>query len=116
MLDLDRVNCVYVSGTRALVADLCLRLAFITCGPVQLEGALAELVDHTRRRIWTRAIGRTELQRYRELYQLISTRLFAGRPLVHVRFDTDLGDGFAVHDGDLENVYFSTSALSRRAA
>jgi ABC-type multidrug transport system ATPase subunit len=98
------------------VADLCPRMAVLAGGRIQLEGAPLELIERTRGRIWTKAIERAELDCYKERYQLISTRLFAGRTLVHVLSDSDPGDGFAVHDGDLEDVYFSTLALSRRAA
>jgi ABC-type multidrug transport system ATPase subunit len=98
------------------VADLCPRMAVLAAGRIQLEGAPLELIERTRGRIWTKAIERTDLDRYKERYELISTRLFAGRTLVHVLSDADPGDGFAVHEGDLEDVYFSTLALSRRAA
>jgi len=63
-----------------------------------------------------KAIERTDLDIYRERFQLISTRLFAGRTVVHVVSDKDPGHGFAALEGDLEDVYFSTLAASRRAA
>ena len=47
---------------------------------------------------------------------MISTRLFAGRTVVHVLSDADPGDGFAPVEGGLEDVYFSTLAAARRAA
>jgi ABC-type multidrug transport system ATPase subunit len=111
-------NIVVILSTHIVedVADLCPRMAVLAAGQIQLEGAPAELIERTRGRIWTKAIERTEMERYKERYQLISTRLYAGRTLVHVLSDTDPGDGFAVHDGDLEDVYFSTLAQSRRAA
>jgi ABC-type multidrug transport system ATPase subunit len=111
-------NIVVILSTHIVedVADLCPRMAVMAAGRIQLEGAPAELIERTRGRIWTKAIERTEMERYKERYQLISTRLYAGRTLVHVLSDTDPGDGFAVHDGDLEDVYFSTLAQSRRAA
>jgi len=52
----------------------------------------------------------------REAHEVISTRLFAGRTVVHVLADHDPGDGFAPAAGGLEEVYFSTLARSRRAA
>ena len=47
---------------------------------------------------------------------MISTRLFAGRTVIHVLADADPGDGFEPVAGGLEDVYFSTLARSRRAA
>jgi len=98
------------------VADLCPRMAVLAGGRIQLEGAPLELIQATRGRIWMKEIQRTELDSYKERYQLISTRLFAGRTLVHVLSDTDPGTGFNSVEGDLEDVYFSTLAQSRRAA
>jgi hypothetical protein len=91
-------------------------MAALASGRIQLEGAPLELIQRTRGRIWKKAIERAELDRYKERYELISTRLFAGRTVVHVLADTDPGNGFAALEGDLEDVYFSTLAQSRRAA
>jgi hypothetical protein len=63
-----------------------------------------------------KAIERGELDSCREKYELISTRLFAGRTIVHILADADPGDGFQPVEGGLEDVYFSTLAASRRAA
>jgi ABC-2 type transport system ATP-binding protein len=49
-------------------------------------------------------------------YEVLSTRLYAGRTVVHVLADQDPGDGFAVVDAGLQDVYFSTLAHARRAA
>jgi len=98
------------------VADLCPRMAVLAGGRVQLEGAPLDLIQRTRGRLWRKTIARADLDTYRERYQLISTRLFAGRTVVHVLSDTDPGDGFSALEGDLEDVYFSTLAQSHRAA
>ncbi len=63
-----------------------------------------------------KAIERGELERYREKYELISTRLFAGRTVIHILSDADPGDGFAPADAGLQDVYFSALAHARRAA
>ena len=63
-----------------------------------------------------KVIDRADLDDYREKYEVISTRLFAGRTVVHIMSDNDPGNGFADVEGGLEDVYFSTLAHSRRAA
>ena len=98
------------------VADLCPRMAVLAGGRIELEGEPLELIQRTRGRIWMKAIERAELDSNRERHQLISTRLFAGRTVIHVLSDTDPGNGFTAVEGDLEDVYFSTLAVSRRAA
>ena len=70
----------------------------------------------TRGRIWTKTIERDEVESHRERLEIISTRLFAGRTVIHVLSDIHPGDGFAPVEGGLEDVYFSTLAHSRRAA
>src|SRR3954469_7551720 len=60
------------------VSDLCPRMAVLAEGRIQLEGAPLELIHATRGRIWMKVVDRGELDRYKEKYELISTRLFAG--------------------------------------
>ncbi|HEX8625869.1 MAG TPA: ABC transporter ATP-binding protein [Allosphingosinicella sp.] len=111
-------NVVVILSTHIVddVADLCPRMAVLAGGRIQLEGAPIDLIRATRGRIWMKAIDRAELERYRSEYELISTRLFAGRTLVHILSGTDPGNGFEPVEGGLEDVYFSTLAQSRRAA
>jgi ABC-type multidrug transport system ATPase subunit len=98
------------------VADLCPRMAVLAAGRIQLEGAPGELIARMRGRLWRRTIGRSDIARYRDAHDVISTRLFGGRTVVHVVADADPGDGFERFDGDLEAVYFASLARSRRAA
>ena len=111
-------NVVVILSTHIVedVSDLCPRMAVLANGRIQLEGAPLELIRSTKGRIWMKVIERGELERYREKYELISTRLFAGRTVIHILSDSDPGDGFASVEGGLEDVYFTTLAQSRRAA
>ena len=111
-------NVVVILSTHIVedVHDLCPRMAVIADGRIRLEGAPAELVERTRGNIWTKTIDRDALDAHRERYEVISTRLFAGRTVIHVLADSDPGDGFAPASGGLEDVYFSTLVQSRRAA
>jgi ABC-2 type transport system ATP-binding protein len=111
-------NVVVILSTHIVadVSDLCHRVAVLTDGRVQREGAPQELIHATRGRIWRKVIERRELDRLREQYELLSTRLLAGRTVVHILSDRDPGNGFTPIDAGLEDVYFSTLAESRRAA
>ena len=111
-------NVVVILSTHIVedVADLCPRMAVLAGGKIQLEGAPLELIRATRGRIWMKVISRSELEAYRAGHNLISTRLFAGRTVIHILADTDPGEGFTTVEGGLEDVYFSTLAQSRRAA
>ena len=98
------------------VSDLCPRMAVLADGRVRLEGAPQELIARTRGTIWMRVVDRAELAACRERHDVLSTRLFAGRTVVHVLSSEDPGDGFTAVDAGLEEVYFSTLAHARRAA
>ena len=98
------------------VSDLCPRMAVLSDGRIRLEGAPLDLIAATRGRIWMKVIDRHELDDYKQRYELISTRLFAGKTVIHILSDQDPGNGFAAVEGSLEDVYFTTLAQSRRAA
>ncbi|HEX8401845.1 MAG TPA: ABC transporter ATP-binding protein [Allosphingosinicella sp.] len=111
-------NVVVILSTHIVedVSDLCPRMAVLAGGRIQLEGAPLELIRGTKGRIWMKVIDRGELDAYKQRYEVISTRLFAGRTIVHILADRDPGEGFEAVAGGLEDVYFSTLAQSRRAA
>jgi len=115
-------NVVVILSTHIVedVSDLCHRMAVLTDGRVQVEGSPQELIRAARGRIWMKVVDRAELPHVREQYEILSTRLAAGRTMVHILSDRDPGDGFTAADASLEDVYFSTLAAtrtqSRRAA
>jgi ABC-2 type transport system ATP-binding protein len=98
------------------VADLCPQMAVLAEGRILLEGAPLNLIEATRGRIWQKTIDRSALDAYRADHRVISTRLFAGRTIIHVLKDSSPGEGFETVAGGLEDVYFSTLDASRRAA
>lgn len=111
-------NVVVILSTHIVedVSDLCPRMAVLASGRIQLEGAPLELIASTRGRIWRKTIDPRELESYRVRYEILSTRLFGGRTILHILSDHDPGDGFILAETGLEDVYFSTLAQARRAA
>ncbi|MEG1451849.1 ABC transporter ATP-binding protein [Brevundimonas sp.] len=109
-------NVVIILSTHIVedVADLCPRMAVLAGGRIQLEGAPLALIDSLKGRVWRTAIEKSELEDYRQRFEVISTRLFAGRTLIHVLSDTSPGAAFEPVSGNLEDVYFSTLSASRR--
>lgn len=97
------------------VADLCPRMAVLAGGKIQLEGAPLDLITRSRGTVWAKTIERDQLAEHSTRFEVISTRLFAGKTIIHVLADNDPGNGFDAVDGGLEDVYFSTLARSRRA-
>jgi ABC-2 type transport system ATP-binding protein len=109
-------NVVVILSTHIVedVADLCPRMAVLAAGQIQLEGAPLALIEQARGTVWAKAIRRDELADVHERHELISTRLFAGRTIVHILSEVDPGDGYAPVAGGLEDVYFATLARTRR--
>ncbi|TPE63945.1 ABC transporter ATP-binding protein [Sandaracinobacter neustonicus] len=111
-------NVVVILSTHIVedVADLCPNMAVLAGGRIQLQGAPLDLIEKARGTVWGKAIPRDQLEAYAQSHELISTRLFAGRTIIHVLSEGDPGDGFATVDGGLEDVYFATLAKTRRPA
>jgi len=111
-------NVVVILSTHIVedVADLCPRMAVLAGGRIQLEGAPLDLIDRMKGRVWKKTIDREDLEVARVRHEVISTRLFAGRTVIHVLADQHPGEGFEPTPGGLEDVYFSTLAASRRPA
>ena len=111
-------NVVIILSTHIVedVADLCPRMAVLAGGKIQLQGAPAELIGQTMGRVWKKTIDRDALDEAKVQYEVISTRLFAGRTVIHVLADQSPGAGFEPVAGGLEDVYFSTLSASRKAA
>jgi len=90
------------------VSELCTRMAIINEGKILLEAEPLRAVDDLRGRIWRRVIERNALLAVEWEHAVISTRLLAGRTVVHVHSDESPGSGFEPVVPDLEDVYFST--------
>lgn len=90
------------------VSELCSRMAIINKGRILVEGEPLAEIEALRGRIWKRIIDRNELQSIERDNRVISTRLLAGRTLVHVRDDASPGAEWQEVEPSLEDVYFNT--------
>ena len=87
------------------VRELCRRMAIINAGEVILQGDPSQVLDDVRGHIWRKRIRRDELPAVQAALNVISVRLVAGDPVVHVFSDSAPGDGFASVEPSLEDVY-----------
>lgn len=92
------------------VSELCTRMAVIDRGEILLEAEPLRAVDDLRGRIWRRVIAKDALAALEREHAVISTKLLAGRTVVHVFSDDTPGPDFEPAIPDLEDVYFSTMA------
>ena len=90
-------------------------MAVLAHGRILLEGAPLQLIDSLAGRIWRKAIANHELEDWRARCEVISSRLFAGRTVIHVLADAPPAEDFIAVAGGLEDVYFTTLASDRAA-
>jgi ABC-type multidrug transport system ATPase subunit len=89
------------------VSELCRRMAIIDRGEILLEAEPQRAIDELRGRIWRRIVSRMELSAIEAELPVISTKLLAGRTIVHVYADTSPGATFDPVEPGLDDVYFS---------
>jgi hypothetical protein len=61
-------------------------------------------------KVWRKSIERSEVKAYAERMHVISNKLVAGRPQIHVFADTVPEAGFIPVAPDLEDVFFARIA------
>ncbi len=105
-------NAVVILSTHIVddVSELCGRMAIIDKGEILLAADPMQSVEALGGRIWRRIIRRDELAAVEREHRVISTKLHAGRTVVHVYGDTAPGAGFEPVVPELEDVYFSAMA------
>lgn len=102
-------NVIVILSTHIVedVKELCSNMAIIHHGKLLYHGTPQAAMAELEGKIWEKQITKSEWERYANQYQLISTKLVAGQPLIHVSSDNDPGDGFHSVSADLEDVFFS---------
>ena len=89
------------------VSDLCRQMAIINKGEVLLTGDPLRVMDDLSGKIWKKMIGKEELMEYQLQYNVISSRLYAGKTLVHIYSEQRPDYSFESVNPDLEDVYFT---------
>jgi ABC-2 type transport system ATP-binding protein len=103
-------NVIVILSTHIVddVSDLCSQMAIISHGRLLMSGDPAEAMRSVEGKIWRRTVLRSEIEEYQRDFEVISTRLVAGRTVVHVLSEASPGPGFEPAGCSLEDVYFST--------
>ena len=102
----ERIVVILSTHIVADVTELCPQVAILGQGQVLLTGEPREAIRELEGRVWRRSIENAELDAYRDDMTVLSTRMSAGRTLIHVLADTSPGEGFEKVTPNLEDVYF----------
>jgi ABC-2 type transport system ATP-binding protein len=102
-------NVVVILSTHIVqdVMELCTNTAIIDHGRVMFAGAPDIAIRDLGGKIWQRNIAKAELPAYEKRFKVISNKLVAGRPQIHVYSDLPPEEGFLAAAPDLEDVFFS---------
>jgi ABC-2 type transport system ATP-binding protein len=102
-------NVIVILSTHIVqdVMELCTNMAIIHEGRVLFAGVPEDAVGQLAGKIWRKSIQKPEVKEYEERYRVISSKLIAGRPLIHVYSAEPPGAGFQPVPADLEDVFFS---------
>jgi ABC-type multidrug transport system ATPase subunit len=105
-------NIVVILSTHIVddVSDLCSNMAIISEGEVLLTGEPLKVIKDLQGKIWKKTIDKRELADYQSRFKVISTRLFAGKTVIHIFSATQADSAFEVVEAGLDDVYFSTLA------
>jgi ABC-2 type transport system ATP-binding protein len=103
-------NVIVILSTHIVedVSDLCSNMAIISHGRVLMTGDPLAAMSGLDGRIWKRVVAKEELAAIQSEHAVISTRLVAGRTVVHVLSDNRPDESFHAVPASLEDVYFST--------
>ncbi|WP_421919512.1 hypothetical protein [Marinifilum sp.] len=82
-------------------------MAIINHGKVLVNGRPSDLITELNGKIWEKRITKHEIEEYQASYQLITSHLNEGKPLIHIMQEKNPDNGFKNVTPDLEDVYFS---------
>lgn len=102
-------NVVVILSTHIVqdVQELCSNMAIINKGKLLYAGAPNDALKGLTGRVWEKSIAKSELERFMASGTLISNKLVAGKPVIHVLGAQRPEEGFAPVEPSLEDVFFS---------
>lgn len=98
------------------VTDLCPTMAIMNKGQVLLTGEPNAAIEALRNQVWRKQVTKATLAGYESHHTVLSTRLVAGNPVIHVFASERPDEGFEQVAPDLEDVYFQRLREQARQA
>ncbi len=108
-------NTIVILSTHIVddVKELCTDMAIINQGEVLLQVHPLKAIEGLKNNVWRKRIERSEVESYQKRMNVISDRMSAGKPVIHVFSETQPEEGFEIVEADLEDVYFQTITNSQ---
>jgi len=92
------------------VRELCTHMAIINKGEILLEAQPVNAINELNGKIWRQIVSKHELADIDKNHAVVSTKLLAGKTVVHVYSHENPGSLFEPVEPGLEDVYFSAMA------
>lgn len=107
-------NIIIILSTHIVedVSDLCSSMAIINQGKLLFSGSPIEMIKEAKGKVWKTTIEKPDLSKYQDNYNVISSRLFAGRVIIKVFSNLQPSAEFESSDPEMEDIYFSQVKMS----
>ncbi len=89
------------------VRELCSNMAIMNLGKIVYQGSPITVIDELEGKVWQKMIQRQAIENYKANFNVISDKMVAGKPLIHVLSDENPGEGFETVKANLEDVFFT---------
>lgn len=89
------------------VQELCTDMAIMNLGRIVYNGSPLTVLDDLVGLVWQKQIERGELEQYEANFRVISDKMVAGKPQIHVLSESNPGEGFVSVRPNLEDVFFA---------
>ncbi len=102
-------NVIVILSTHIVedVKELCSNMAIINGGQVLYAGSPEAALTQLEGKIWEKAIAKAQMEEYQNRFRVISSKLVAGKPIIHILSEGDPGEGFRRAEAGLEDVFFA---------
>ena len=89
------------------VRELCTKMAVMNSGTIVYQGTPQVAIDELKGKVYQKIVKRNELKEFANNYAIISNKMVAGQPLIHIFSETNPNNGFELVTPNLEDVFFS---------
>lgn len=89
------------------IRELCSNMAIMNAGQIVYQGTPKAALKELEGKVYQKMVPREELERHATDFSIISNKMVAGKPLIHVYSDSHPGNGFEAVAPNLEDVFFS---------
>jgi len=89
------------------VKELCSQMAIIDKGRVLFAGSPFDALEGVRSKIWRCSVPKSRVDELTRTLPVISTRMVAGQPVLHIYSEQQPAAGFVLSEADLEDVFFT---------